>query len=641
MPRSPATQRPPADSARANPAAASNGLVAKRLGQWAAKAGWVRRSESDARWSALFESASDGMLLCDDKGTVLAANAAAAGLVAQVPSAMCGQPLLRWVEQSVDKTRRPAEGRFPALTGEAALRQAHGPSRSVELRLTALPRDTAAAVGEADSGVQWLVVLRDNTDRRKTQERLNFLANFDSLTGLPNRALFRDRLAQAMARAQRSGKTMALMFMDLDRFKLVNDGLGHEVGDSLLKHVAQTLTNSLRDVDSVSRQIECEPCVLSRLGGDEFTVIAEDIGGAEDATHIARRLLDALQVPIQMGDEEVVISASIGISLFPTDDVDLDGLIKHTDMAMYRSKSMGRGTYSFFSDELNAAMSARLSLEGSLRRAVERQEFLLYFQPKADLRTGRVTGVEALLRWQCPRQGLVPPDRFIGVLEDTGMILPVGAWVIRTACQQLAEWDRMGLPKLRMAVNLSARQFRHLYLASMIQDTLSENGLDATRLEIELTESLLMEDSESNRNMLDSFSRMGVRLAIDDFGTGHSSLSYLKRFNIDTLKVDRSFVSSLPDSGEDKAIANAVIALAHSLEMSVVAEGVETHAQAKMLRDMGCDEIQGYLLSRPLPAAALAEWLTLRTREEQQRKLSLGGPGDGLQKMKLSLAAEG
>ena len=605
------------------------------LGGLVARAGWVRRSDADLRWQALFEASTEGLVVCDAQGAVLAANAALAGLLAQVPTALVGEPLMRWIEQP----KRPPRGGFPLVAGEASLRQAQGPARSVDLRVSPLPGYAGLSVSGNGDG-QWLITLRDNTDRRKTQERLNFLANFDSLTGLPNRALFRDRLAQAMARAQRSRKTMALMFMDLDRFKLVNDGLGHEVGDTLLQHVAKTLAACLRDVDTVTRQVDCEPCVLSRLGGDEFTVIAENIGGAEDATHIACRLLDALQVPIKMGVEEVVISASIGISLYPTDDVDLDGLIKHTDMAMYRSKSMGRGTYSFFSDELNAAMSARLSLEGSLRRAVERHEFLLHYQPKANLASGTVTGVEALLRWQCPRQGLVPPDKFIGVLEDTGMILPVGAWVIRSACKQLAEWDRMGLPKLRMAVNLSARQFRHLFLASMIQDTLAENAIDPARLEIELTESLLMEDSDSTRSMLESFSRMGVRLAIDDFGTGHSSLSYLKRFNIDTLKVDRSFVSSLPDSLEDKAIATAVIALARSFDMSVVAEGVETHAQAEMLKNLGCDEMQGYLLSRPLPAATLEKWLTSRLREEQQNRLSLGGkPGEGLQRMALNLPA--
>jgi EAL domain-containing protein (putative c-di-GMP-specific phosphodiesterase class I) len=336
-------------------------------------------------------------------------------------------------------------------------------------------------------------------------------------------------------------------------------------------------------------------------------VIAEGIDNAEDAAMVARRMLDALNTPFFVGDEEIVVSASIGISMYPTDDVDLDGLVRHTDMAMYRSKSLGRGTYSFFSDDLNAAVSARLSLEGSLRHAMDRKEFQLHFQPKADLRTGAITGVEALLRWHRPGLGLVPPDRFIAVLEDTGMILPVGAWVIRTACAQLAEWDRQGLPRLRMAVNLSARQFRHLYLASMVEDSLRENYIDPSRLEIELTESLLMEDTETTRGMLESFSRIGVRLAIDDFGTGHSSLSYIKRFNIDTLKIDRSFVQSLPDDSEDVAIATAVIALGRSMQMTVVAEGVETQAQAEVLRRLGCHEMQLAAVTLPAePALILA-----------------------------------
>ena len=261
-----------------------------------------------------------------------------------------------------------------------------------------------------------------------------------------------------------------------------------------------------------------------------------------------------------------------------------------------------------------------MSLEGSLRRAIERQEFQLYYQPKADLRSGKLTGVEALLRWHRPGHGMVPPDRFVAVLEDTGMILPVGAWVLRAACEQLAAWDRLGLPPLRMAVNLSARQFRHLYLASLVEDSLRENSIDPHRLEIELTESLLMEDTETTRAMLDNFRRLGVRLAIDDFGTGHSSLSYIKRFNIDTLKIDRSFVQSLPDNDEDVAIAAAVIALGRSMKMCVVAEGVETQEQAQLLRELGCDEMQGYLLGRPMPGGDFAAWFLDYRRNRPRRR---------------------
>ena len=552
---------------------------------------------------ALFQHSSDGVLVCDDAGTVLACNDAASKILEAPVAEVIGRSLAERVSQAGAGSATA----FPLQSGEASARRGESAGRPVDVRVHAT---------QTAGGRRWMVHLQDTGERWQAQEHLTYLANFDSLTGLPNRVLFRDRLSQAMTRARRSHQAMALMFLDLDRFKVVNDSLGHEVGDRLLKHVAKVLTQCLREVDSVSRVTDEQPFTLSRLGGDEFTVIAEGIDNAEDAAMVARRMLDALNTPFFVGDEEIVVSASIGISMYPTDDVDLDGLVRHTDMAMYRSKSLGRGTYSFFSDDLNAAVSARLSLEGSLRHAMDRKEFQLHFQPKSDLRTGAITGVEALLRWHRPGLGLVPPDRFIAVLEDTGMILPVGAWVIRTACAQLAEWDKQGLPQLRMAVNLSARQFRHLYLASMVEDSLRENYIDPSRLEIELTESLLMEDNETTRGMLESFSRIGVRLAIDDFGTGHSSLSYIKRFNIDTLKIDRSFVQSLPDDSEDVAIATAVIALGRSMQMTVVAEGVETQAQAEVLRRLGCHEMQGYLLGRPMPAADLAAWLQARLRAE-------------------------
>jgi len=595
---------------------------------WQQLRGWLSRASSPVRrpahdpwFKALFEHAGDGLLVCDEAGAVLACNAAAAALLGSPPGRGVGRPFADFVDQPPAPPGPSSAGApFGARDGEAMLRCCKGGAlRPADLRVQAV---------ESGQGRHWLVHLRDTAEQRRTQQQLAQLANFDSLTGLPNRVLFRDRLSQAMARARRSGAPMALMFLDLDRFKLVNDSLGHAVGDRLLQHVAATLTQCLRAADSVSRlgtEGQPEPFLLSRLGGDEFTVIAEAIGGAEDAAAVARRILDALQTPFACGDEEIVVSASIGISMYPTDDVDLDGLVRHADMAMYRSKSLGRNMYSFFSDDLNAAVSARLSLEGSLRRAVERGEFQLHYQPKVCLHTGEVTGVEALLRWHCPGQGMVPPDRFIAVLEDTGMILPVGAWVLRTACAQLAEWDRAGLPPLAVAVNLSARQLRHPYLASMVEDSLRENAIEPRRLEIELTESLLMEDSEGTRGLLESFTHMGVRLAIDDFGTGHSSLSYLKRFNIDTLKIDRSFVQLLPASSEDVAIASAVIALGRSMQMTVVAEGVETQAQATKLRALGCHQIQGYLIGRPMPPADLAAWLRSRVRGDRERRRAFGG----------------
>jgi diguanylate cyclase (GGDEF)-like protein len=571
---------------------------------------------------------SEALIICDDDGEVLMINAAAAALLGVLQTQIVARSLAKLLSQTA-----PTSGRvFFLHTGEAELMLPPAAPRPVNVRVNSI--DFAGRRC-------WLVSPRERSDEERARERLNYLAHYDSLTSLPNRMLFRDRLASAMARSQRSGNPMALMFLDIDRFKLINDSLGHEVGDLLLKQVATRLTACLRDVDSVSRVSDADPFTISRLGGDEFTVIAEDIRGVDDAALIASRMIEALSVPATIAGHEIVSSASIGISMYPADNVDLETLIHHTDMAMYRSKSMGRSTFSFYSDDLNAAATARLAIEEALRHALERNEFQLHFQPKACLNTGRITGVEALLRWHCPGLGMVPPDRFIPVLEDTGLILPVGAWVIRTACAQLGVWDALGLPALRMAVNVSARQFRDPRLAALVRDTLREHEIDPRRLEIEMTESLLMEDTSTTRSMFESFDAMGVRMAIDDFGTGHSSLSYLKRFNIDTLKIDKSFVQALPGNAEDLAISTAVIAMARSMNMSVVAEGVETAEQAQTLRELKCDEIQGYLLSRPLPASDLARWLEERIRQETLRRATYNQrSAEPLEPMSLNLARD-
>ncbi len=567
----------------------------------------------------LFEHSASGLLTCGRDGQVLVCSPVAATLLNATPAQVCGQPIDRWLAPLVDFSLLDGSS-LSAGQWETLAQRADGSDFPVEL-----------TVSESllDGREQFILIMRDITDRRLTQERLSFLANFDNLTGLPNRVLFRDRLAQAMARAKRSGAPMALMFLDLDNFKVINDSLGHAVGDELLREVAERLKGCLRQVDQVARGGGEEAFTVSRLGGDEFTVIAEQLASAEDAALIARRILDALEAEVELRGQEVHVSASIGISMFPSDDSDLDGLVRHTDMAMYRAKAMGRGTFAFYSTELSAEVAARLQLESQLRRALERQEFVLYYQPKADLKTGQVSGVEALMRWHAPGRGLVQPDRFIRVLEDSGLILPVGAWAIRTACAQLAAWDKAGLPPLSLAVNLSARQFRQPYLARFIEDTISEAGIDPTRLELELTESLLMEDNEATRSVLTALANLGVRVAMDDFGTGHSSLSYLKRFDIDTLKIDRSFVAALPEDPEDSAIATAIVALGRSLHMKVVAEGVETTAQAECLRDMGCDEFQGYLLSRPLAPEIFVEWLEQRRLHKSTRALAHGWADSG------------
>jgi len=554
----------------------------------------------------LFEHSASGLLLCDGHGRVRLCSPVAAALLAATSDEVCGHAVEDWITPLIDFSAGAADSSLPVGQWETQAQRRDGTEFPVELTVSDTPLDGRPAR---------VLVMRDITDRRLNQQRLSDLANYDGLTGLPNRTLFRDRLGQAMARARRSGGPMALMFLDLDNFKVINDTLGHGLGDELLRQVAARLQACVREVDTLVRRdtpLERDAFTVSRLGGDEFTVIAENLASTESAVVLARRILDAMDEPVQLQEHQLHVGTSIGIAMYPSDDTDLDGLVRHADSAMYRAKYMGKGIYAFYSDELTLEVAARLKMESELRRAVERAEFSQCYQPKSRLDDGRVTGVEALLRWHPPGRGAVPPDRFIRVLEDSGLILQVGNWALRTACMEMAALRREGFPRLTLAVNLSARQFRQPQLARIVAETLSETGFDPGCLEIELTEGLLMEDHEATRITLAALAEMGVRVAMDDFGTGYSSLSYLKRFDIDTLKIDGSFVAELPDDPEDRAIATAIVAMGHSLHMHVVAEKVETVEQADCLRSMGCDEMQGYLLSRPLPPAQLRAWLAER-----------------------------
>ncbi|MBK6850932.1 MAG: EAL domain-containing protein [Burkholderiales bacterium] len=451
-------------------------------------------------------------------------------------------------------------------------------------------------------------------ESEENEARLFRMANFDGLTGLPNRTLFRDRLQQAIARSRRSGRPFALMFLDIDRFKTINDSLGHDIGDRLLVAVAGVLAGCVRATDSLARGSDAaSPEAVFRLGGDEFTILTEDLADTSSVKTIAERILAALNQPFMIEEHELFTSASIGIALYDGhEDTDMDGLIKQADIAMYRSKELGRDTYFFFDAELDKASSVRHQLESSLRHALERDEFVLHYQPKVDIITGLVTGVEALMRWQPTGQAMVGPDKFIPILEETGLIVGVGAWAFRHACAQMMDWQRRGMRPLRLAVNLSARQFRHQDLVGQIAGVLADTGFAPGLLEIELTETMLIDDTEAVLAIMKGLGAMGVSIAIDDFGTGHSSLSYLKRFDVDTLKIDRSFIKDTPDDAEDSAIAIAVIALGHGLGLKVVAEGVETPAQVDFLRAQGCDELQGYLISRPVDAPAFANWFAER-----------------------------
>lgn len=440
---------------------------------------------------------------------------------------------------------------------------------------------------------------RDISERVEFEERLRYLAHHDTLTALPNRAMLLDHLQTVLAAARAQSRMVAVLFLDLDCFKNINDTLGHDVGDSLLLDLGRRLHEHLRTHDNIAR-----------FGGDEFVIVMDDIDGPDDAGILAQRILDTLTRPFDIAGSQLHVGASIGISLFPADGEDSGSLLKNADAAMYRAKEAGGGGYIFYSEDMGAHALRRLTLENSLRLAVERSEFVLYYQPQVDASSGRVIGCEALLRWQHPKQGLMPPAEFIPLLEETGLIAPVGRWVLETACAQLAAWRRDGHGAISLAVNIASRQFQESGLADLVGGLLQRHQIDPRHLELEITESTLMKHTPATAETLNALARLGVRIALDDFGTGYSSLNYLRRLPIDTLKVDRSFVRDIPDDKDDAAIAQAIVALAQSLHLRVIGEGVETPAQREFLRGLGCEIMQGYLFGKPVPAADFARMLS-------------------------------
>ena len=431
-----------------------------------------------------------------------------------------------------------------------------------------------------------------------TKAQLHHLAHHDVLTGLPNRMLLQDRISQAIELARRQGTQLAVLFMDLDRFKHINDSLGHAVGDRLLQSIAQRLVECLRHSDTISRQ-----------GGDEFVVLLSAIKHAENAVLSAQKILAALTVPHLINELELHVSVSIGISTYPEDGLDAETLIKNADSAMYHAKESGRNNYKFFEQEMNVRAIQRHSIEADLRRALERQEFVLHYQPKIELHGSRIVGVEALIRWQHPERGLVPPSAFIPVAEDCGLILPIGRWALREACFRTQAWRQAGLSPITIAVNTSALEFSAPDFLENIRTTLEETCLEPRYLEFELTESVLMRDAEFTNAVLHALADLGVKLAIDDFGTGYSSLSYLRQFPIHTLKIDQSFVNRIADNPDDATIVSAVINMGKSLKLRVIAEGVETPEQHAFLMAQHCDEGQGFYFSRPVTAENFATLL--------------------------------
>ena len=474
---------------------------------------------------------------------------------------------------------------------------------SIELYASAVrPRDEEIVQISTEIGSQ----IGQFIARKQAESHLTFFANHDPLTGLPNRAMFNQRLTQALARAQRFNKMVAILFVDLDRFKVINDTLGHDAGDRLLKQLAVRLRECLREGDTVGRQ-----------GGDEFVVLIEDVADPSQVTGVVRKIIDTVAQPYLLATHERHVTASIGISIYPDDGQDQQTLLKNADIAMYRAKEQGRNNFQFYSAQMNLHSFERRALETSLRRAVERREFLLHYQPKADMRSGRITGVEALVRWQHPELGLVPPAQFIPLAEETGLIAAIGEWVLRTACADARAWMTRGLPPISVAVNLSALQFARDGFISLVAQVLRETAFDPRLLEFEITERTLMQNSDRAAEVLRQLSELGVRVAIDDFGSGYSSLGSLRRFPIRSIKIDPSFIRGIPNDADDDAVTRAVIAMAHGLQLRVVAEGVETREQYRFLEEHHCDEIQGHYYSKPVDAATLARLLGERQGESK------------------------
>jgi diguanylate cyclase (GGDEF)-like protein/PAS domain S-box-containing protein len=545
-------------------------------------------------------SIGDAVLCTDISGNITYLNFVAATMTGWPCEEAIGKPLaevFRIIDGTTRKTARDPmemaveENRTVGLTVNCILIRRDGFESAIE--------DSAAPIHDRAGRVTGaVIVFHDVSAARAMSLQMTYLAQHDLVTNLPNRLLLNDRISQSIALARRQNRAIAVIFLDLDRFKYINDSLGHATGDKLLQSVSKRLLASVRRSDTVSRQ-----------GGDEFVILLSEITHPEDAARTARKILLSLSAPHSIGVQNLHIDGSIGISVYPEDGEDTETLIKNADMAMYHAKENGRNNFQFFKTEMNLKSVERQSLEGSLRCALEREELLLHYQPKVNLDTGEITGVEALIRWQQPERGLVPPSQFVPVAEDCGLIVQIGRWVLHEACRQARAWQNAGLPALPIAVNVSAVEFRDKGFVEGVRAILSETGLEARYLELELTEGVLMDHAKSTAAVLRELKMMGVQLAVDDFGTGYSSLSYLRQFPIDVLKIDQSFVHQITADPDDSRIVSAIINMGKSLKHLVVAEGIETQLQRAYLQTQQCAEGQGYLFSRPLAADQFAHLL--------------------------------
>ncbi len=558
----------------------------------------------EGRYRGLLEAAPDAMVVVNEAGEIVLLNLQAEKRFGYPRDELLGQKVTNiipvgFAERLIaDSTRTAAEALAQQIgTGiELTAVRKDGSAFPIEIMLSPL---------ESAEGILVTAAIRDITVRKKAEAaalamtlQMVHSAEHDTLTGLPNRLLFNDRVGQAIALARRHNHKVAVLSLDIDGFKRINDSLGHSTGDKLLQSIAKRLLDCVRASDTVSRQ-----------GGDEFVVLLSEVEQEEDTAILARRMLKQVSRRHAIDHQDLHITASIGVSVYPDDGKEAETLIKNADTAMHQAKEKSRQSYQFFEPTMNVRAVERQSIEESLRRALERRELVLHYQPKVELSSRRITGAEALIRWNHPTRGLVPPAQFISVAEESGLIRPIGAWVLREACEQARAWTEDGLPALTMAVNVSAMEFRNDTFLDGVFAALATTGLDPHRLELELTESVLVKRAESAASILQALREKGVQVALDDFGTGYSSLSYLRRFPVDALKIDQSFVRQISTGGDDTIIVTAIIALARSLKLRVVAEGVETAEELAFLRMHQCDEVQGYYFSRPVPPQQFASLL--------------------------------
>jgi len=564
--------------------------------------------ESEEKYRVLFDLAADLIVIVDIQGNFLDLNKKFEEESGWSSDEMLGKNVFTSgiiTKASVNKASfylsQLLQGKLPPIFEVEGVKKDGG---LVPYELRATP------IIKKDKIVAIQAILRNITERKQSEEKIIYMAYYDTLTNLPNRYLLKDRLIQALLSAKKYKRLIAILFLDLDNFKRINDTLGHETGDRLLQSVADRLVHCVRKSDTVARLNEDEvQNTVARLGGDEFTILLTEITHIQDAAKVAKRILDLFSQPFKIKDHELFVGASIGISLYPSNGEDVDTLLKNADTAMYHAKDQGRNNFQFYTDSMNVSTLERFDLEHRLRKAMDLNEFQLYYQPQLDIHSRKIFGVEALIRWMHPNKGLLSPKAFIPLAEETGLILPIGEWILRTACAQNKAWQIKGFEPMLVTVNISGIQFKQKKFVETVTKTLDNTDLDPRYLELELTESILMETTEATITTLKELKALGVRISLDDFGTGYSSLSYLKRFPIDTIKIDKSFVRDIHTDPDDKAIVTAIIAMTHSLNLRVVAEGVETVQQLLFLHKQGSDGMQGYLFSPPLPTDSLTQLL--------------------------------